>query len=323
MFLRMNRRFFEEGADPAPAAVVPETPAAEPAAPSSPPADRPGELVEPDFAALAADFEDDEEDVIEPPAPDTSEDTPTDEVPVVLETPPETPPEAPPVAAAPAVETPPETPPAEATPPAEPAAAPPAQTAEPWTPEKIEATYAEYEKKILPQLEKQYALSEEQVEAINENPAAVIPQLAAQIHYKAQIAAYTGIMSQLPAIVDRVVGVRQTQIEATNNFFKAWPALKDAKHSETVGRTLQAYRQANPSAPTDKMIKEAGTMAMLALGLDPTPPSVEGAAPTPPIVPAAPARPAGTGGSGPARPADRGATDLWGDLADDIKSEGY
>jgi hypothetical protein len=316
----MNRRFFEEDGDVAPAAVVPETPAAEPAAPSSSPnADRPGEIAEPDFAALAADFEDDEEDVIEPPASDTSEDTPTDEVPVVPETPPETPPEAPPVAAAPAVEKPPETPPAEATPPAEPAAAPPAQTAEPWTPEKIEATYAEYEKKILPQLEKQYALSEEQVEAINENPAAVIPQLAAQIHYKAQVAAYTGIMSQLPAIIDRVVGVRQTQVEATNNFFKAWPALKESKHSETVGRTLQAYRQANPSAPTDKMIKEAGTMAMLALGLDPTPPLVG----TLPVTPPAPSRPAGTGGAGAARPADRGATDLWGDLADDIKSEGY
>ncbi len=280
----------------------------------TPAVDQPGQVEEPDFAALAEpeDFEEsDELEVPETPESASAEvtsDEPEGEKP---EKPPET-------AAAPEPVPPAEPSTPEAQPPAE--AAPP--TVEPaLTPEKIEAAYKEYEESILPQLEKHYALSEEQAEALDENPAQVIPQLAARIHYQSQVAAYTGIMSQLPAIVSRVLEVQDTAQKAENAFFDRWPDLKDPKHGQVIDTTVRAYRAANPNMTQADMIEKAGVAIMLSLGLDPRPAAQQQQTEVPPSPP--PARPSGPAGAGAPRSAGGGGSvNEFEELAEFIIEEG-
>jgi hypothetical protein len=187
------------------------------------------------------------------------------------------------------------------------------------TPESIAAAYQRYEATIIPQLEKSYALTPAQVDELNENPGQLIPKLAARIHYSAQVAAYTGIMSQLPRIIEAVLG-RRSEIEKVEaKFNDRWPLLKDPKYAKTVDTVIQAWRASNPNATPDDVIEKAGLMAMLSLGLNPAPPASP-QSPVPP--PVAPARPAGTGGSGAPRSPAAGATDPWGELAQDILETG-
>lgn len=195
------------------------------------------------------------------------------------------------------------------------------QQTEPVTAEAIEAAYQQYEANILPQLEQRYALSEEQLAELEENPGQAIPKIAARIHYQAQVAAYTGVMSQMPRIVHTMI-VRERSIQqAEERFYSRWPQLRE--HESHVNATLQTYRRANPKATMQDMIERAGAMAMVSLGLDPRTQEQQQqeqqAAET--TTAAAPARPAGTGGSGAARTADRGAVSIWEQMADEIEEE--
>lgn len=293
--------------------------AAEPAAPAAP------ESEGTDFAALADEIVQDElgEDtppVIPPVEPPTLEQPPAvAEPPVVPATPaepatPETPAEL--VAA---------TPPAE--PPAEPVPAEPAAPAAPevvLTPENIEAAYTEFEKKLLPQLEKVYQLSEEQATELDENPSVAIPKIAARIHYQAQVAAYTGIMSQLPKIVSAVMERAREVEKAQGAFYTRWPDLDKPENQAKVDATLVAYRNANPEASEEDMREKAGVMAMLSLGLDPNAVAVVPANGAPPVVlgaPVLPAMPAAPGGAGVERLPDRGASSIFEQMADEIDED--
>lgn len=256
---------------------------------------------ETDFEALATELESDD---VEP-----EPEQPTEPAPAEPPAEPEQP-EQPVEAAEP-------TPAEPAQPVAEPAPAEPAQ--EPLTPEAIEAAYTQYRDQIMPQLEQQYQLSQEQVDALNDNPAEVIPKIAAQIHYQAQIAAYTGIMSQLPQIVSSVLDRHTAIQEAQGRFYSRWPDLQKSEYADKVDSTLQAWRNANPNASGEEMIEKAGLMAMLALGLDPTP-QAEPEQPTNGGQP--PARPAAPAGAGAPRTPEAGASNIWESMADEIEQDG-
>jgi len=306
----------EPGASTIAAPSAPAAPAVEPSAPapaSAPPAE------DVDFVALSKEYESDlTEDVAvgEPePAPvptaPASPQPPAAQQPAIPPTEPSSAPSVPVVE--PVVPTPAAASPQPATPPAAPPVLP-AAAEEPITPEKIEAAYKQYETNILPQLEQRYALTPEQAEQLAENPAQVIPKLMARVHYEAQVAAYTGIISQMPRIVGSVVERYTAVKEAEGRFHNRWPMLKDQKYAQSVDAGLRTFRAANPKATTEDMIEKAGLMLMLSLGLNPTPQQE----PSAPIVPQTPARPAGTAGAGQARIPGSGASNIFEEMADDI-----
>jgi hypothetical protein len=169
-------------------------------------------------------------------------------------------------------------------------------------------------------LERQYTLSPEQAKEIDENPATAIPKLMARVHYQSHIAAYTGIMSQLPNILERILDQRDQIQKAHDTFFTRWPDLKDPKFSQAVDMGLRAYRQANPKASFEEITEKAGLMLMISLGLG-LPQATSPVQPPAPALHAPPPIPAGTSGSGAPRPADRGAVDVWSEmLKDDVDS---
>jgi hypothetical protein len=182
------------------------------------------------------------------------------------------------------------------------------------TPEAIEAAYSKFETSMMPQLEARYQglLTPEMTKMLEEEPAKAIPKLAARIHYHAQVAAYTGVMSQIPRILGTLLEHNKNAETAMGRFESRWPALKDEKYRAQVDQGLATWRNANPKMTTDEMIEKAGLWLMLSMGLNPTP--TEPAAP-PPSLPG-PARPAGVGAPGsPGRIPPGGASNVFEEMA--------
>lgn len=301
---------------------------------------------EPDWGALSTEIDNDFSNAGEEPAAAAPAEPaqPKTETPPASATPPAAAPPAatPPAAAAPPVPTAPAQPqspgtvqPQQPAQPAQPQAAAPAAPQpgeaaqpqeQPLTPANIEAAYAKYREQILPQLEKQYALSPEQAEALSENPGVEVPKLLAQMHYNVQVAAFTGIMSQLPTIVQSLLTQNNAIQEAEGKLYSRFPALRDPKHAKALDSVLKVYRTANPNATTQEMIEKGGMMAMLSLGLPldtpqaPTPPAAPGM-PGSPAAPPQAARPAGTGSAGGPRLNTQGGRSVWDEIAEEIVAE--
>lgn len=189
----------------------------------------------------------------------------------------------------------PEPEPAEAEPVAEKSEPEPEPTPEPVklpTREELQGLYTEHREKTLPELEKMFQLSEEQVALLNESPEKILPQLAAQMQYDAMMSSFNATMAALPSVVNRIMSLQTETQSAEQSFFNEWPELQKPEYTQAVRQAVQAFRTANPNADLNTTIKAAGRLAMMNLGLDPAPKAPE--TPKPKVQPA---RPAGAGSS--------------------------
>lgn len=176
--------------------------------------------------------------------------------------------------------------------PAEPSSQPGGQA----SPEEITQVYKEWRGQTENLLaEHHYVLDRETTEELEVEPAKVIPRLMARVYMDAVTAAIGQITQHMPALV-RAVNERQTVVdESENKFFQRWPDLK--KHTPTVLRLGQTYRNANPAATEEQFINEVGAQAMVSLRLNPsfippqTPPHQQAA----PFVPSGQTAPNGAG----------------------------
>jgi hypothetical protein len=177
--------------------------------------------------------------------------------------------------------------------PAQPAApvqaAPPAPTA---SPEELRGRY-------LQDLETAYGLSDADAQALLTEPEKVLPKLAAKMHLHVVDTVISAVMQNLPNAIQHIQQTRQTYSDAEEAFFSAWPALKDQKYRQTVYNSVAAYRQLNPTAPMNEVIRAAGLNALITLRM-PIPQELLGqpaqapVAPPPAFTPANPGR--GVGG---------------------------
>lgn len=226
-------------------------------------------------------------------------------------------PAVPPAAAVPPAQTPQAaaTPPAPATQPAAPASqAPPAQP----------VTFEQHRTQHMPRLRELYAKSSvltdpAMLEKIAANPAEmmnVLPDLAAQLHYEVTVSAYESVISAVPTLIAQVIQQRQVADDADKQFYTTWPKLRTSdpalvqKFDTATASAIRSVKHSNPNAPMDQVIKQAGMLAMMTLGIPLEDPSAPPASPaaavgTPgfvapqPQAPAAPRfRPAGVSAAG-------------------------
>lgn len=286
------------------------SPAAEPAA--KPAGEKPAE--EP-----AAPAEELEEEPSEPPAKEEPAEPPSKEKPAVE---PEVPEEEPPK----------EEPPEEVAPTEEPAAEePPAEVHLPEpqpeiTLEEYNKQMADFREKALPELEKTYAVSAEDVDEFQTNPGEVLSRLASQLHFNIYTSLYSAVISQLPGVMNQVNSASQQSNELETAFYAKWGKLKDPSHKAVVDRTVRAYRQLNPKADADTFINEAGLLAMSAAGL-PLEVDVQpvGGEETPPAAKKKGVKPAAPGSGGTPRKAGskKGTGSVFEEIAEDVSGEDF
>jgi len=201
--------------------------------------------------------------------------------------------------------------------------APAATAQEPPAPPAEPVDWEKHRKEFLPKLTDLYKLTDQEAESLRTEPEKVYPAMAARLHYEVQAATYNSLLQVLPQIVSGLLESRQAADQADTAFYSSWPKLSktEKSHTEAIRNSIRAYRNANPKADMGTVIKNAGLMAMMSLGL---PLDLPGA-PVPlttPLVPSAPPRPAGAGGTGhvprPAGPGGGGSDNVFTDLANDV-----
>lgn len=170
------------------------------------------------------------------------------------------------------------------------------------TREDLEGMYKDHREKTLPVLEQVFTLSDEEAAALDEQPSKVLPKLAAQLQYDVMLSTYNAIITALPSVMGTFNRANEIASSAHGQFMETWPDLNSKKAEPVVKASIQAYRVANPRATLEDTIRGAGIMAMVNLGLDPTPKSQQkpavkavrkvvppkpvaptGASPTPPV----------------------------------------
>lgn len=218
--------------------------------------------------------------------------------------------------------------------PAEPA--PAQQGQEPSTEEQMA--------KYVGQLAQSYVLDETATEAFTDEQAALIPNLAAQIHARAVNEALQLALQQVPQMVQAQVSQMREGAKAESEFYGRWPALRKPEFEQTVRTLGYGYRQLYPRASKEDFINHVGAQAMIALGLPLDGQQGGGGVPQAAVHEHTQQAPQGQvqprelqrsfgpqafqpapagGGTPPPQPQRPNGEDFWADLANDIVNTGW
>src|SRR5690606_22996279 len=128
------------------------------------------------------------------------------------------------------------------------------------------------------------------------------------VHVNAVQGVLRQITAGLPAMLNSMLTAREQNSQREETFWKAWPQLDKVQHREAVQRAALLYRQLNPNATSEELVKAVGAQVVVAYNLlqapttsSPQAPVVNPAVRTPftpagPMQTSAPAAPVNSGG---------------------------
>lgn len=106
-------------------------------------------------------------------------------------------------------------------------------------------------------------MDEETANELRADPEKVMPKLLAKVHANAVEQSIKIVVQSLPDQIARVTQLQAEAVKAEQEFYSAWPELKKADLNKTVMSSLQAYRNANPKASREEVIKQGGLLAIM------------------------------------------------------------
>lgn len=227
-----------------------------------------------------------------------------------------------PAAPAPAPEGTPAQAPAQAPAPAVPATSPATPEAPAQAPAPSEAPKAfdmdAYVAEHLPRLEKLYTFSEEEATQLQTEPELVLPKVAARLHLRIVQDALSGISAVLPQIIQRQQEQAEAERSSWDQFYSVNNDIRGKVTQDQILSVAGMFKQINPQATPDQVIREVGRIIRTSLGLQ-----EPSAAPVPPAqVPASPSAPVTQQPFVPAR-GSAGATPVkqdnpWASMAEEL-----
>lgn len=132
-----------------------------------------------------------------------------------------------------------------------------------------------------------FALSEQEVNELNDDAVKAVPKLLARTYLDAVSTMLQHVATIVPRQIEMQGRITEANNAAKNKFFEAWPALKGK--DQEVARMASMYRRMNPQATLDDMIRDVGPIVMTQLKIVP-PPTTNGQPakpqPTPAFTPA-------------------------------------
>ena len=131
------------------------------------------------------------------------------------------------------------------------------------TKEEVSAARGQY----IASLAKQYQMSEADAIRFEENPAAVLPEMAANLHAQVMENVMAQMQQQMPQMINQQTSASTVSQNNENEFMEAWPELKD--HGTAVAQVAQDWRASNPTASKEQAIQAVGFNTLIKLGVDP------------------------------------------------------
>jgi hypothetical protein len=123
-----------------------------------------------------------------------------------------------------------------------------------------------------------FALSPQDMEALETDVAGTVPKLLARVAVYMQAQVLTQMGRIIPQMIQRQGEVTSTHSRNVDSFYTAWPSIDRTKHDGAVREIASRFRQLNPDMPTDKMIETIGPYVLMSLGLPLVPMAKPGAA---------------------------------------------
>ena len=120
--------------------------------------------------------------------------------------------------------------------------------------------------RAMEELEKSYALSQEDADRFLSEPEAVVPRTLANMHLNLTYSVMQSIRQALPGWIAAVQGEMERERSEKGAVYEKFPSLKG--HEEAVEIAIGQYRRMNPRATQEDIITRGGAMAMVALGLE-------------------------------------------------------
>lgn len=196
-----------------------------------------------------------------------------------------------------------------------------------------EAMQRDYDQIVPEVARRDFALSQEDVQALETDAAAFIPTLLARLYVRSQVNLFRQMQSTVPAMLQQLTARQAAYSENEGKFYARWPGIDKTKHGAVVAKLGRLYRQNNPDATLDQMIEDLGPAVAMAAKIDPatmaTAVAPQPAAAQPSAfqptgmtrVQPSPFRPAGGGGASPQPSPQAPQMGPWDGLAGDLTED--
>lgn len=116
------------------------------------------------------------------------------------------------------------------------------------------------------ELQKQYAISDEDADAILTDPKVVLPKLMANMHL-AMLQQVGQLMQQMtPSLVQQQVHTVNTTQERLKAFSAKYPDLVSPENQEITVQAVRLVKQLHPKATFEELMEKAGPVAYSLLG---------------------------------------------------------
>jgi hypothetical protein len=114
-----------------------------------------------------------------------------------------------------------------------------------------------------------FALSNEDMAALEADVAGTVPRLLARVHVESTINALTQMGRIVPQMVQRHLQEMRVRHESESGFYARWPAIDRSKPElrQLVDQYAHTLRAMHPAMTTQEMYERIGPMVMMAAGI--------------------------------------------------------
>lgn len=146
------------------------------------------------------------------------------------------------------------------------------ESPEPTEPELLtDEDLAERRRAYRADLEKVFAISDEDATLLVTEPESVLPRMAANMYEKVMSDVVSMMQTQIPAVMQQFQKQTESQQKTKDMFYKINPGLSEVDESqvtELIPQYAGLIRQTNPNLTQEELIRKVGMVIGAALGVD-------------------------------------------------------
>lgn len=114
-----------------------------------------------------------------------------------------------------------------------------------------------------------FALSPQDVEALQTDPASIVPHLMSRAFIRSQQNTLELMARLLPAQLAKHTADLRRHSANEDKFYSRWKEIDKGRYGDIVMKYAAVYRQMNPHTPLDQMIEDLGPLIMMAARIVP------------------------------------------------------
>lgn len=118
------------------------------------------------------------------------------------------------------------------------------------------------EAQLLEQISASFALSPEDVSALELDAVGHTPKLLAKTYLRSVETSLQYMKTLIPSMVERRISQMKQEMEVENAFFSKFPAIQKDAHGKDVVAFASAFRAANPNITRDELFARVGAAVM-------------------------------------------------------------